>query len=103
MELTFTWKENTGSFESGESLYLNKIRLGSYSWNSNRSRDKVPRDPDYAGQLNLPSLKIKRVLEDDIESIKAKMEQMVTTWFTEALKKEENGISIRYIKMDKPQ
>lgn len=84
MKLDFKWIENKGRFSSGESVYLNRIRIGSYGWNSARRQGSG--DPDYVGEITLPSLsaKTKRVYSDTQEEIKTKMEAVIKGWFKEA-------------------
>ena len=82
--LQFKWKVKTGQFQSGESLYLNRIRLGGYEWNSLRSRDD-PDAPNYTGSLTLPSLKDNTVFGNTTDEIKFKLENKTNDWFQEAL------------------
>ena len=83
--LNLKWKTNTGQYQTGESLYLNKILIGSYGWNSGRSRGSTNLD-HYVGDVLLPSLKNKRVIADEVEDIKIKVEGIVDSWFNEALR-----------------
>jgi len=85
MKLNFKWKENTRRFQSGESLYLNRILVGSYGWNVSRSRDES-RDAtkDYVGQTTLPQA-TQPIYGQAPDRIKAKIEHQVTTWFKEVL------------------
>ena len=56
-ELNFKWVEKKGRFDNGESLYLNRIKLGGYGWNSSRSKSDNPDDSiNWTGELALPSL-----------------------------------------------
>ena len=88
IKLNFEWKENKGQYQTGESLYLNKIRIGSYGWNSARSQSKKDDSIDWAGQVELPSLSdiARRVYGKTPDDVKAKIEQIVTNWFTEAIR-----------------
>ena len=55
--MNFKWIENKAQFQSGESLYLNRIKIGSYGWNSTRSRDdNLGNSVNWSGELSLPSL-----------------------------------------------
>lgn len=88
MKLNFKWTENKGQYSSGESLRLNRITVGSYGWNSSRSKDDGLGDSiRYAGRLELPSLsdKGKHLYASSPEEVKAKVELAVTSWFKEAL------------------
>lgn len=87
--LNFKWVENKGRFQSGESLYLNRINIGSYGWNSGRVKsDGLGDSIDWAGELSLPSLgeKAKRVFGSNPDEVKAEVERVVISWFKEALK-----------------
>ena len=84
MDLSFTWKESKGQYSSGESLYLNRIQVGSYGWNSNRPKGNTPDETNYAGNILLPSLKNHRVFAGTREEVKVKMEKVATNWFSEA-------------------
>ena len=88
MELNFKWKENKRMYGDGESLYLNRIRLGECGWNSMRPKDSNV--SEYSGSIALPSLKSNRVFGDTIEDVKAELEKMATNWFNEALKEVNN-------------
>ena len=83
--LNFKWKGNKGQFQTGESLYLGKIRVGAYNWNSSRSRSN-PRDATltYSGSSILPQLD-RTVYGQTPEEIKGKIERQVIVWFKEAL------------------
>lgn len=85
MKLNFKWKENTARFQTGETLYLNRIRVGSYGWNSTRSRDE-PRDStrDYVGQTILPQAN-SQVYGETTDEIKSKIERHIKAWFIETL------------------
>ncbi len=85
MDLHFKWLVNKGQYQTGESLYLNRISIGSFGWNGSRSRDAEPREPDWVGSLTLPQMS-QRVMSDTQEDIKAKLEKMATNWFKEATK-----------------
>ena len=90
MKLNFQWKENKAQYQTGESLYLNRIRLGSYGWNASRSKSESERDnlKDWAGDIALPSLSdtVKRVYGSSTEEVKVKIEEIVTNWLIEAMK-----------------
>ena len=87
-KLSFKWVENKAQYQTGESLYLNRIRMGSYGWNSSRSQSNRDASIDWSGQVELPSLSdtAKHVLGSTSDEIKARMEHVVTNWFKEALK-----------------
>ncbi len=84
MELHFQWKAKTGQYQSGETLYLNRIRIGGYEWNSTRGKGDTE-SGDYSGALYLPSLKNAGVT-GSLEDIKPKLERIACGWFREALK-----------------
>ncbi len=88
MKLNFQWKENKARYQTGESLYLDRICIGSYGWNSCRSKSESERDnlEDWSGSLLLPSLSgsARRVYASSIEEVKAKMEKVATNWFNMA-------------------
>ena len=86
MELHFTWKPNKGQYSNGENLYLNRIRVAGYGWNSTRNRDAEPRKPDWVGRIDLPSLKQASKFGDTTDEVKGKIEQSVTNWLNEATK-----------------
>lgn len=86
MELNFEWKENKGQYQSGETLYLNKIIVASYGWNSATSKaDPDREDKKYSGRINLPSLKDNTRYGNTQEIVKTKIEITVKNWFKEAL------------------
>jgi len=82
------WITKTGQYQSGEYLYINRICVGDYDWNSCRSRDSTETDR-YVGNIVLPSIKNKRVFGDSPEEVKLKVERIVNAWFKEALAKAE--------------
>ena len=85
--MNFKWVENKAQYQTGESLYLNRICVGSYGWNSTRSKsDGLGDSIDWIGNVTLPSLsdKAKRQYGSNEEEIKVKLERVVTRWFKEA-------------------
>ena len=38
MKLNFRWKQKIAQYSSGDWLYLNRICVGGYEWNSTHSR-----------------------------------------------------------------
>ncbi len=92
MKLNFKWKKKTRQFQTGDYLYLNKICVGGYSWNSTRSQHESNNDTQWVGNIDMPSLtdKAKRVYGASPEIVKLKMEQVITNWFEEALKEEKS-------------
>ncbi len=87
MKLNFRWKIQTGEYQNGEDLILNRIHIASCSWNSGRSRD----DDDstrYVSNITLPSLsdKVARMYASSLEELKPRVEKTIINWFTEALK-----------------
>ena len=87
-KLNFTWKKKTGQYQQGDALYVNKIRLASFDWNSGRSQGDTDQSTRYVGYIELPSLSdtSKKVYGGTPEEIKPKIEQVITNWFNEALR-----------------
>lgn len=86
MKFNFKWKRQTGQYQNGENLYINRIYIASCSWNGARtsSDDDSTR---YVGNITLPSLRDKaRVYGNSLETIKPKIEAIIINWFKEALK-----------------
>lgn len=79
--MNFIWKQKTGRFRSGESLYLNRIHLGGYEWNSCKSQGNKDKSIDWTGQVTLPSLKNQTVYGATTEEVKTNMERLVIQWF----------------------
>ena len=91
-ELNFLWKSKGGQFQTGESLTINGLYMGGYSWNSfRRVGDKDYDSTQWVGGITLPSLKdtARRVYGAETKEIKAKIEGIVTRWFDKALAKAE--------------
>ena len=87
MKLNFKWKENTEQYQSGESLYLNRLLVGGYGWNASRSRDESKDSTkNYVGQTTLPQA-TKSLYGENTDEIKTKIEHRVTAWFGEAFNK----------------
>lgn len=84
-KLNFNWKRKTGMYQNGESLYLGRIIVGTYDWNSLRPKTE-PKDKtkDYQGHSILPQ-RDKRVYGSTIEEVRKNVEYQVTIWFNEAL------------------
>lgn len=93
MKLNFKWKKKTGQYQQGDYLYVNKIHIGGYDWNSARPRHEAEIDDSarWVGYIELPSLadKSKRVYGANPDEVKTQMERVVTDWFTEALREGE--------------
>ncbi len=81
--MQFKWKRKTGQFQSGESLYINRIRVAGFEWNSSRSKGDTEA-PDWVGHIELPSLNNNRMYGHGEAEVKSKIEQVVTAWFKEA-------------------
>lgn len=86
MDIKGEWRTKTGRFQSGESLYLNRVCVGGYEWNSCRPRGSAETDR-YVGNISLPSTKSTHVFGDSEEEVKLKVERVVNNWFKEALAK----------------
>ena len=85
MKLNFIWKEKTGEYQTGEELGLSRIAIAGYSWNANRSQGHTD-DDDWIGMVYLPGVINKRFVASTQETIRAKLENIVTKWFSEVLK-----------------
>jgi len=87
-KLKFVWVQKKGQYQTGESLYLNKIRVADYEWNSWRSKTEAGQSNtrNYIGTILLPSLSdsVKHVYGESPDEIKPKIESVVTNWFKEA-------------------
>ena len=81
--MKFIWMGKTGASQSGCTLYLNRIRVAGYSWNSSRPQSKIREEPDWTGYIDLPSLKNKGASGNTEDEIKARIEKVVTDWFKE--------------------
>ncbi len=90
MKLNFHWKQQTGEYQNGENLYLNRIYLASCTWNSARSRD-ADDSTRYVSSITLPSLsdRVNRMYASSLEELKPRVERVITDWFTEALRQED--------------
>ena len=88
MKLNFQWKQKTAQFQTGESLYLNGIRVADYGWNGLRSRTGSHDNNDWVGGALLPQA-TKTLYDDAQDELKAKLERLVTMWFEKAIAKEE--------------
>lgn len=84
--MKFIWVRKTGTYQTGCNLYLNKIRVGGYHWNSSRPQSKTDREPDWIGYIDLPTLKNAKVSGNIEDEIKTGIEKVVTDWFNEAIK-----------------
>ena len=85
IELNFKWVVKRGQFVSGQNLKLNRIVVAGYFWNMARPQG-TDKDLNWHGRIHLPSLVEEEVFAKAEEEIKTKIEQVVTNWFTEALK-----------------
>jgi len=86
VELEFDWRENKAQYQTGESLYLNRILVASYGWNSSQSKGNEDITKRYSGRLILPSLRNSSVYAASESDIKVEIERIVNNWFTEALR-----------------
>ena len=86
-KLSFKWVENKAQYQTGEYLYLNRIRVGSYSRNSCRPRNEGD-STKWEGDIFLPSLLdgSKRIFDANADVLKGRLERIVTNWFREVLK-----------------
>ena len=83
--MNFTWKIKRGLYQSGQALYLNRIRVGGYGWNAFLPRGSHDDSKRWQGEVSLPSLKTKDIFSFGEEIIRAKIEGVVSDWFKEAL------------------
>ncbi len=86
MKLNFTWKNQTGQYQNGENLYINKICVASFSWNGTMSRDESEGYKNahrYIGTILLPGFPSTTQFGASPEAIKATLEKMATNWFNE--------------------
>lgn len=86
--LQFKWKKKQGRFQIGGSLYLNRVCVGSYEWNSTRTQGTVNSEPDWIGTSLLPQL-TKLYSDNDQQKLKLQIEKAVIAWFNEVLKEGE--------------
>lgn len=85
-KLNYTWKQKTGQYQNGFSLYLNKICVAGYDWNVMRNRDKPDESTTYEGRIYLPGLDTKHFYGNDTEELKIRIQLAINAWFAEALK-----------------
>jgi len=86
MKLNFIWEENKSQYSTGETLYLNKIRVASYGWNLAMSKTDTDREEkQWSGWIDLPSLKDNTRYGSTQEIVKTKIEITIKNWFKEAL------------------
>lgn len=83
-KLNLVWKPQKGQFASGENLYLNRLLIGNYAYNSLQSKEDRLSRGAYIGRIFLPSLTTPLHGESP-DAIKAIVEQNVRAWFIEAL------------------
>ncbi|KKL76918.1 hypothetical protein LCGC14_2040070 [marine sediment metagenome] len=83
--MNYIWRAKRFQYQSGEYLYLNRIYVGEYSWNSYRPQGSEEAN-HYEGNIFLPSIKNKRVFADTAEEVKVKVEKIVNSWLIEATK-----------------
>ncbi len=81
--MNFIWKLNIGAYQTGESLYLNRICLGGYYWNCLKASTDKDKSTDWVGQISLPSLKSNTVYGGTTEEVKTNMEKLFIQWFKE--------------------
>jgi hypothetical protein len=87
IKLNFQWRRQTGPYQQGYDLFLNRIRIGFVSWNDSMSRD-LPADKKaairYVGGSYM--LSDKRWYGTTPEEVETLIEKDLVAWFTEALK-----------------
>lgn len=85
--MEYTWRVKTGQFQSGQSMYLNRILLGGYYWNGTQPQSAHDDSKNWVGELALPSLVKGMIYGHSEENIRAEMERAANSWFKEALTK----------------
>lgn len=75
----FSWKKQTGKYESGDALSLGKVIVGTAHYSSLRSKD----DPlAYKSTVLLPGIKSPEGSFATLEEAKAETERRVKVWLT---------------------
>lgn len=91
MKLNFRWEKQTGQYQNGENLFLNKIALGYVGWNSSLSRDLPESEKNKRQYVGGSRLYInKQWYGSTEEEVKLQIEKAITIWFNEALKGSTN-------------
>jgi len=86
--MNFKWVEKKGQYQSGESLYLNRILIAGYHWNGSQAKSVEHDDSiNWEGYIDLPSQteKSKTVYGSSEVEVKSRIEKVVKFWFNEAL------------------
>lgn len=84
--LSFRWTAMTGRYQIGETLSINKIVIGGYSWNDALSKtesEEFLAAHRYKGSIHLPGYDSKRVFGSDPVTVKTTIERMVSNWFAQ--------------------
>jgi len=82
MKLNFEWKTKKGQYQTGSSLYLNKIMVASYEYNSSRSKSDSHDDNDWTGTTLLPQANRQEYSSNE-NTLKLKLQHIVELWFKE--------------------
>jgi len=77
----FHWRTQKRTYQNGEDLYLNRIRVGDGCWNMGRSKGDKDDSTKWVGHAFLPSLKdlSKRVYGSTLDEVKSKVERIVNS------------------------
>lgn len=88
--LKMEWVKSIEQYQSGEVLLVNtKYPVAWYEWNAGRSKEE--KDKDWRGHISLPArqgMVYKDIFSSDADEVKAKLEEMVLAWFSQALGQE---------------
>ena len=102
MKLKFRWVVKNGRHQNGESVFLNRIKVGMFDWNDMRSRDEPHSGNDYICRVLLPSLKeeSKITYSSSREEARIRIEQTVTSWFIEATSEKPVVSTVQTVEFD---
>ena len=88
--MKLNWKKNTHTYQTGHSLFINKIRVGSYEWNACMGKGDTNKEArQYTGHVLLPRMKTADVYGSSPEEVRGRVERIVTAWFREINREEE--------------
>ena len=85
VDLKFQWKSNQAKYANGEILFINNVRIGSYDYNSTRSKTGSHEGNDWVGKINLPGLQNTILYDGTTSGVKTKVENLVNRWFQQVL------------------
>jgi hypothetical protein len=88
MKLNLKWIQQTRQYENGFELFLNRIHIGSVTWNIFLAKDDPEKDTKrWVGQTFL--FRDKKCYGASDQEVEKQIEHYVTNWFVEALKDSE--------------